>query len=198
LSTLEIFPRHISDSERRPNNLYVIPVEAKQADRFFIPDGSDSPLTSFPEICLQIETVNLLSKEKDCLPNSVFIGLGKSGQLNTAKVNSESSILSGNVTSFTVTANFVIFTTNTHEAIFMPVKDLSNFKVGDTVSTTTLSRKVERGSRIVTVMPSSMSLVLQMSRGNLETINTIPLVMEVVKQDLDASAILLFGRYTAN
>jgi len=31
-----------------------------------------------------------------------------------------------------------------------------------------------------------MSLVLQMPRGNLETINPRPLVMEVVKQDLDA------------
>lgn len=148
--------------------------------------GSDSPFTSFPEFCLQIETVILPSKEKDGLSNSVFIGLGKSGQLNAAKANSEPSILSGNVTSFTVASNFVIYTTNTHEAIFVPVKELSNFKVGDAASTTTLSRKLERGSRIVTAVPSSMSLVLQMPRGNLETINPRPLVMEVVKQDLDA------------
>ena len=46
-------------------------------------------------------------------------------------------------------------------------------------------RKVERGSRIVIAVPSSMSLVLQMPRGNLETINPRPLVMEVVKHDLD-------------
>lgn len=46
-------------------------------------------------------------------------------------------------------------------------------------------RKVERGSRIVVAVPSSMSLVLQMPRGNLETINPRPLVMEVVKHDLD-------------
>ena len=128
----------------------------------------------------------------------MFIGLGKSGQLHTAKANSESSILSGNVTSFTVASNFVIFTTNTHEAIFVPFKELSNFKVGDTASTPTLSRKLERGSRIVTAVPSSMSLVLQMPRGNLETINPRPLVMEVVKQDLDASVMLLPGRYIAN
>ena len=140
----------------------------------------------------------LPSKEKDDLSNSVFIGLGKSGQLHTAKANSESSILSGNVTSFTVASNFVIFTTNTHEAIFVPFNELLNFKVGDIASTTILSRKLERGSRIVTAVPSSMSLVLQMPRGNLETINPRPLVMEVVKQDLDASVILLFNRYTAN
>ena len=135
----------------------------------------------------------LQSKEKDGLSNSVFIGLGKSGQLNMAKANSKSSILSGNVTSFTVAPNFVIFTTNTHEAIFVPVKELSNFNAGDTASTTTLSRKLERGSRIVTAVPSSMSLVLQMPRGNIETINPRPLVMEVVKQDLDASVITFWS-----
>ncbi|KAE9404784.1 IKI3-domain-containing protein [Gymnopus androsaceus JB14] len=47
-------------------------------------------------------------------------------------------------------------------------------------------RRVERGSKIVVCIPSAMSLVLQMPRGNLETINPRPLVLEVVRQDLDA------------
>ncbi|KAF8885990.1 IKI3 family-domain-containing protein [Infundibulicybe gibba] len=46
-------------------------------------------------------------------------------------------------------------------------------------------RRVERGSRIVVAVPSTMSLILQMPRGNLETINPRPLVLEVVRQDLD-------------
>lgn len=46
------------------------------------------------------------------------------------------------------------------------------------------TRRVERGSRIVTAVPSTMSLVLQMPRGNLETINPRPLVMKIVKQDI--------------
>lgn len=33
-------------------------------------------------------------------------------------------------------------------------------------------------------MPSNMSLVLQMPRGNLETINPRPLVMAIVRQDI--------------
>jgi elongator complex protein 1 len=53
-------------------------------------------------------------------------------------------------------------------------------------------RRVERGSRIVTVVPSAMSLVLQMPRGNLETIYPRPLVMSVVREDLDAYAVFLF------
>jgi elongator complex protein 1 len=52
-------------------------------------------------------------------------------------------------------------------------------------------RRVERGSRIVTVVPSSMALVLQMPRGNLETIYPRPLVMSVVRGDLDAYVVFL-------
>lgn len=47
-------------------------------------------------------------------------------------------------------------------------------------------RRVERGSRIVVAVPSSMSLVLQMPRGNLETIDPRAMVMRVVRDDVDA------------
>lgn len=36
-----------------------------------------------------------------------------------------------------------------------------------------------------------MSLVLQMPRGNLETINPRPLVMEIVKQDIDRYSLVI-------
>jgi len=45
-------------------------------------------------------------------------------------------------------------------------------------------RRVERGSRIVTSVPSAMSVVLQMPRGNLETINPRPLALEVIRSDI--------------
>lgn len=48
-----------------------------------------------------------------------------------------------------------------------------------------VKRAVERGSKIVTVVPSATSLVLQMPRGNLETICPRPLVLRVVRLDLD-------------
>lgn len=90
----------------------------------------------------------------------------------------------------------MIFTSTTHDVLFVPIASLSTF-LADSEATAVLSppkdiptdwsaRKVERGSRIVVAVPSSMSLVLQMPRGNLETINPRPLVMEVVNQDLDA------------
>jgi elongator complex protein 1 len=59
-------------------------------------------------------------------------------------------------------------------------------KADDKVSTPEWDRRrVERGSRIIIAVPSTMNLVLQMPRGNLETISPRPLIMEVVKKDLD-------------
>jgi len=47
-------------------------------------------------------------------------------------------------------------------------------------------RRVERGSRIVTSIPSTTNLVLQMPRGNLETVSPRPMVMAAIRADTDA------------
>ena len=46
-------------------------------------------------------------------------------------------------------------------------------------------RRVERGSRIVTVVPMDTRVVLQMPRGNLETICPRALVLSEVRRNLD-------------
>ena len=46
-------------------------------------------------------------------------------------------------------------------------------------------RRVERGSRIVTAVPHDIKLVLQMPRGNLETIFPRALVLSEVRKKLD-------------
>jgi elongator complex protein 1 len=98
--------------------------------------------------------------------------------------------LATNVNSFIVASGFVIFTSSAHEANFVPFSALGSghIKLWE-------KRRVERGSRIITAVPSTMSLVLQMPRGNLETINPRPLVMEVVRQNIDSYEISLFGEY---
>ena len=48
-------------------------------------------------------------------------------------------------------------------------------------------RSVERGARLVTVMPSTFSLVLQMPRGNLETIHPRALVLAGIRRSIDES-----------
>lgn len=49
------------------------------------------------------------------------------------------------------------------------------------------TRRVERGALAVVACPSSMSLVLQMPRGNLETVYPRALVLAVVRRDIMAS-----------
>ena len=46
-------------------------------------------------------------------------------------------------------------------------------------------RRMERGTRIVTVVTNDTKLVLQMPRGNLETIHPRALVLSAVRQHLD-------------
>ena len=126
----------------------------------------------------------------------LYVGLAKSGKLYESKLDDDSRTMSKNATSFSVASGFVIFTTTLHEAVFAPIALLPRlFEQTDATAPKDIppdwpTRKVERGSRIVVAVPSSMSLVLQMPRGNLETINPRPLVMEVVKQDLDAYVFL--------
>lgn len=119
--------------------------------------------------------------------NPLFIGLSKTGKLHVAN-RSGSMTLATNANSFCCTSGFVIYATSAHEAHFVPIQSLflalslgyvGEKKVEDEV------RRVERGSRIVTAVSSNMALVLQMPRGNLETVNPRPLVLEVVKKDVD-------------
>ncbi|KAJ9121784.1 hypothetical protein QFC22_002406 [Naganishia vaughanmartiniae] len=90
-------------------------------------------------------------------------------------------------TSMTVSSTYLIYTTTTHESKYAPLSVIRRLINGESVSEkekTWESRRVERGSQIVTVVPSAMSLVLQMPRGNLESVNPRPLVLEVVKRDV--------------
>lgn len=151
----------------------------------------------FPEFCLLTRAIPLSSATADS-PQCLYIGLGAHGKLYVTGRGHEPKVLAPNATSFTIASGFVIYTTNAHDACFIPLNGLQSvlsvtedeFK---SMASTWETRKVERGSRIVVAVPSSMSLVLQMPRGNLETINPRPLVMEVVKQDLDACANFIYA-----
>lgn len=109
---------------------------------------------------------------------SVVVGLTENGLLAAGD-----KTLARDATSFVVTKTHVIWTTTAHEARFLALASLNDPSAAP--QTETLSRRVERGSRIVCAVPPSMSLVLQMPRGNLETICPRPLVLERVRKDLD-------------
>ncbi|KAG1812305.1 pol II transcription elongation factor [Suillus variegatus] len=150
-------------------------------------EESYSQICSFTEHCLSSQRVDA----------QLFVGLSAGGKIYAAISNAESALLASNVNSFTIASGFVIFTTTSHDrewlrtltsgqgnGMLSPTGDEN--KTGELALQAWQKRRVERGSRIVTAVPSTMSLVLQMPRGNLETINPRPMVMEVVKNDLDA------------
>lgn len=147
----------------------------------------------FPEFCFSSARISVASggRESENEDSELYIGQASSGKLYLAGLGDEDPrLISGNVNSFTIASGFLIYTTTAHDATFAPLIALYSASTGDSGAwesskSTWEKRRVERGSRIVVAVPSNMSLVLQMPRGNLETINPRPLVMEVVKQDLD-------------
>ncbi|BGP02142.1 Putative elongator complex protein 1 [Rhodotorula toruloides] len=184
----------------------VLEIPAAGSDDFASPSSSLSP---FPEFCQTIQHVRIPPSSPSstfCLPT--LIGLAASGRLY-----SSSRLLASDATSFTLTSDFLIYTTFSHEASFIPLSTLSTVPTADFTESfarraagsaasgpsETIKRAVERGSRIVTVVPSSTTLILQMPRGNLETICPRPLVLRVVRSLLDSrryrAAFLLCRRH---
>jgi elongator complex protein 1 len=114
---------------------------------------------------------------------SLFLALGRRGTLSSATSCSRIRTFAQNVNSFTVSGDLVVYTTLAHEAHFVVASLLATADAGTDVGSE--RRRVERGSRIVTAIPSAMSLVLQMPRGNLETVNPRPMVMATIQADID-------------
>ncbi|TFK44978.1 IKI3 family-domain-containing protein [Crucibulum laeve] len=158
--------------------------------QYKLKDEQPVPLVVFPEFCVQTQRVSLPSAGQS-EAEKLFVGLGRSGKLYVTTEATSSQTIATNANSYTVASGFIIFTTTAHEAIFAPLTSICIYLEPSDGELKELpidwpARKVERGSRIVVAVPSAMSLVLQMPRGNLETINPRPLVLGVVKQDLDA------------
>ncbi|KZV69787.1 IkappaB kinase complex, IKAP component [Peniophora sp. CONT] len=99
--------------------------------------------------------------------------------------------LATNATSFALTPEFVIWTNAAHEAHFVsPEEVLAVLEAtsADAVELKTEKRRIERGARIVVPVPSATALVLQMPRGNLETVHPRPMVGAVVRADVARGA----------
>ncbi|EIW65854.1 hypothetical protein TREMEDRAFT_46085 [Tremella mesenterica DSM 1558] len=123
--------------------------------------------------------------------SSLIFALSPSGKLYLASLSpgsqSDSSIIASSVTSFTLTPDFLIYTTASQTSFYPPLNTLSRIASGEDVPASEREwelRRVERGSLAVVACPSSMSLVLQMPRGNLETIYPRPLVLAVVRRGI--------------
>lgn len=142
-------------------------------------EGASEPqdhaiLSKLPVFCPWAELV----MQEDFM---LAIGLTRSGSLY---VNDR--LLIRNCTSFLVTAAHLIFTTSTHLLKFVHLTTADELEIPlDEPEMDERCRSIERGAKLVTVMPSSYSVILQMPRGNLETIYPRALVLAGIRQSID-------------
>uniref|UniRef100_A0A4W3I734 Elongator complex protein 1 n=1 Tax=Callorhinchus milii TaxID=7868 RepID=A0A4W3I734_CALMI len=120
-------------------------------------------LIQFPQPCVQTALCTIDGEE-------VVLGLTERARFFVNDIE-----VASNMTSFIVHDEFLLFTTHSHTCRCLSLKDtsLKGFL------------KMERGSRIVTVVPQDSKLILQMPRGNLETIHHRALLLAQVRKWLD-------------
>ncbi|ORY20535.1 putative Pol II transcription elongation factor [Naematelia encephala] len=124
------------------------------------------------------------------ISSDIVLALSASGKLHLASLQPHApspTTLATSVTSFTLTGDYLIYTTSSQASYYAPIPILQRMAEGEEVAAHEMdweSRRVERGSLAVVACPSSMSLVLQMPRGNLETVYPRPLVLAVIRRDV--------------
>ncbi|KAH7061357.1 IKI3 family protein [Macrophomina phaseolina] len=90
-----------------------------------------------------------------------------------------------NCTSFKVTPTHLVFTTTQHLLKFVHLTEVEDLEVPpDEPEKDERCRSIERGARLVSIMPKSYSVVLQMPRGNLETIFPRALVVAGIRESI--------------
>ncbi|KAF2710609.1 elongator complex protein 1 [Pleomassaria siparia CBS 279.74] len=142
--------------------------------------GGDSALqsslsTKFPSFAPEARIVTINEQH-------ISFGLTKSGVLFANE-----RILVRNCTSFVVTPAHLIFTTTQHLLKFVHLTNPDELEVPlDEPQKDERCRAIERGAKLVTVMPTTYSVVLQMPRGNLETIYPRALVVAAIRRNIEA------------
>ncbi|KIW95354.1 uncharacterized protein Z519_03938 [Cladophialophora bantiana CBS 173.52] len=97
----------------------------------------------------------------------------------------DDTLLVREVTSYILTSTHLIFTTSSHLLKFVHITHPSAMQIpNDTPEIDERCRNIERGARIVTAIPSIYAVVLQMPRGNLETVYPRLLVLSGIRRHL--------------
>ncbi|KAH0358198.1 IkappaB kinase complex, IKAP component, partial [Aureobasidium melanogenum] len=91
-----------------------------------------------------------------------------------------------NCTSFLTTPAHLIFTTTQHLLKFVHLHQGDLEIPQDEPEKDERCRSIERGAKLVAVMPTTFSLILQMPRGNLETIYPRALVLAGIRRSISA------------
>ncbi|NXC44125.1 ELP1 protein, partial [Penelope pileata] len=132
----------------------------------------------FPHLCTQTSITRIGGEE-------MILGL-----TDRCRFFVNDTEVASNITSFATYNEFLLVTTNSHTCQCFCLKSISVKALQAGLSSAAAPnsealRKVERGSRIVTVVPQDTKVVLQMPRGNLETVHHRALVLAQIRKWLD-------------
>ncbi|KAJ4365102.1 putative elongator complex protein 1 [Neocucurbitaria cava] len=146
---------------------------------------------STDEATAELLQTSLINKFPSFSPESQIIDIeGQTvafGLTKTGVLFANDRILVRNCTSFVVTPAHLIYTTSQHLLKFIHLTGADELEVpADEPQKDERCRSIERGAKIVTVMPTTYSVVLQMPRGNLETIYPRALVLAAIRRDIEA------------
>lgn len=141
-------------------------------------DSSGCPF-SFPVVCVQTALCHIGQEE-------LVLGLTDRSHLYAGNYK-----LASGVSSFTVCNDFLLVTTHSHHCrclhlTSLSIKDLQTALAAEGSQNDETLRRVERGARIVTVVPQDTRVILQMPRGNLETVHHRALVLAQLRKWLDS------------
>ncbi|CAL3971291.1 unnamed protein product [Diplocarpon coronariae] len=146
-------------------------VQGRKGDLHNLTSGHQS--LSYCNFPLYLPWVEIAAGEDE-----MAFGLSSHGHLYT-----NSRLLVKNCTSFLLTPAHLIFTTTTNLLKFVHITKVDDLEVPpDDPEKDERCRSIERGARLVTAMPSSLNLVLQMPRGNLETIYPRAMVVAGIRK----------------
>ncbi|NWR76836.1 ELP1 protein, partial [Centropus unirufus] len=139
---------------------------------------SSGSAVQFPYPCVQTSITRISGEE-------VIMGLTDRCRFFVNDIE-----VASNITSFATYNEFLLVTTTSHTCQCFCLKNLSVKALQACLSSAAAPnsetlRKVERGSRIITVVPQDTKVVLQMPRGNLETIHHRALVLAQIRKWLD-------------
>ncbi|PSK34479.1 Elongator complex protein 1 [Elsinoe australis] len=137
-------------------------------------------LSDLPMLCPRFE----VWKEED---TTIIFGLTAGGTLcaqgrSSGEPSFNQRLQVRGVTSFLTTPSHLILTTSQHLVKFVHLHEGDLEIPLDEPEKDERCRSIERGARLVTVMPSAYALVLQMPRGNLETIYPRALVLAGIRK----------------
>ncbi|XP_072716665.1 elongator complex protein 1 isoform X2 [Ciconia boyciana] len=139
---------------------------------------SNGSAVQFPYPCMQTSITRINGEE-------VILGL-----TDRCRFFVNDTEVASNITSFATYNEFLLVTTNSHTCQCFCLKNITVKALQAGLSSAAAPnretlRKVERGSRIITIVPQDTKVVLQMPRGNLETVHHRALVLAQIQKWLD-------------